>query len=91
MVGGRRVRLFKHGVIHGIRHAARKYLHLLCMGVWALEDTNCTVSQGLILIAPQACILLIFLLLVNDHNTILLQNFIITVIVLFATLPEGAV
>ena len=91
VVGGCGVRLFKHGIIDTFRHSTCKYLHLLCMGIWTLEDTNGTITQSLVLVAPKSCILLIFLLLVNDHNTILLQNLIIIVIVLFIGLSKRVV
>ena len=70
MIRGRGIRLFKHLIIDDLRHTSCKYLHLLCMGIWALKDTNSTISQGLVLVAPKACILLISLILVNYHYTI---------------------
>ena len=61
------------------------------MGVWTLEDTNSTVSQSLVLLTPKACILLIFLLLVNYHYTILLKYLIIIVTTLFTGLTKRIV
>ena len=74
VIWGRRIRLFKHWIIDAFRHSSCKYLHLLCMGVGTLKNTNSTVSQSLVLVAPKACILLRFLFLVNYHYTVLLNT-----------------